>query len=141
MKLFGIDIPIPDPGTTAGMIAAGAGGAAAVAGAAMLAMAAFGDDDMAPVELAGKWEVAYHDRILGRVTGRATVDEGEGGAEVVLTHPKTKEEYTLRSTRFARDGDTLFLALDGMSLRFDDLLHAPPARRAKIGRASCRERV
>ncbi|WP_339831299.1 hypothetical protein [uncultured Parvibaculum sp.] len=136
MKLFGIDIPLPDPGTPAGMIAAGAGGAAAVAGAAMLAMAAFGDDDMAPVELAGKWEVAYHDRILGRVTGRATVDEGEGGAEVVLTHPKTGEKYTLRSTRFARAGDMLNVTLEGQWPGAEGYVEPPLGEEKAVGAGS-----
>ena len=136
MKLFGFDIPLPDLATPAGMAVAGAGGAAALAGAAMLAMGAFGDDDLAPVDLAGKWEVAYHDRILGRVRGKATVAEGEGSAEVVLTHPKTKEEYTLRSTRFARAGDTLNVTLEGAWPGAEGYVEPPLGEEKPVGAGS-----
>ncbi|MBX3493483.1 MAG: hypothetical protein KF899_11015 [Parvibaculum sp.] len=136
MKLFGFDIPLPDLATPAGMAAAGAGGAAALAGAAMLAMGAFGDDEPPPVELAGKWEVAYHDRILGRVRGKATVAEGEGSAEVVLTHPRTKEEHTLRSTRFARSGDTLNVTLEGQWPGAEGYVEPPLGEAKPVGAGS-----
>ena len=136
MKLFGFDITLPGLATPAGMAAAAAGGAAALAGAAMLAMGAFGGDDPAPVELAGKWEVAYHDRILGRVRGKATVADGEGSAEVVLTHPKTSAEYTLRSTRFARSGDILKVTLEGAWPGAEGYVEPPLGEEQRVGAGS-----
>ncbi|HEY5637793.1 MAG TPA: biotin/lipoyl-containing protein, partial [Burkholderiales bacterium] len=63
----------------------------------------------------------------------ATVDATRVALRVLrIARDGARVELDGRETTvdFARDGDTLFLALDGMSLRFDGVLHAPPARRA-----------
>jgi hypothetical protein len=70
-------------------------------------------DPGADASLAGNWEVAYVDRILGSVRGRATISKKEDGAVVRLVHPATGDRVTLRSTRFERDGARISMTLEG----------------------------
>jgi hypothetical protein len=65
--------------------------------------------------LAGRWSVAYADAVLGRVEGEAAARADGSSVRVTLTHPKTKREYTLRSSDVDWEGDTVTVVLKGRS--------------------------
>ena len=75
------------------------------------------DDDS---KLKGKWEVIYEDAVLGRVEGYAHIAKDEKSVRVVLSPPRSKVRYELKSKEFTRTGNDLKIVLEGKS---------PPSKR------------
>jgi hypothetical protein len=67
------------------------------------------------LELQGIWEVAYRDKHLGAVQGRAVFARDRKSVEVELYHPKTGKKYVLKSTSLSRTGDKVKIVLRGRS--------------------------
>ena len=66
-----------------------------------------------PIPIKGRWLVSHADRIMGRVSGRAVIEEYETRARVTLTDPVSGKDYILRSTSLERSGDQVTIELEG----------------------------
>ena len=78
---------------------------------AALAPGADAQDKKHPLK--GTWNVAYRDMALGVVTGKARVEEGEGTAELTLTHPATGAEHILNATKITRGDGKVTVTVEG----------------------------
>ena len=82
-------------------------------------------EEAKPEPIKGRWLVHHADKFLGKVSGRAVIDEGESRARVTLTHPATGTDYVLRSKSLTRDGDSITIELEGFWPGADDIREAP----------------
>jgi hypothetical protein len=80
---------------------------------APLTLAAQDPEEDKPIPIKGRWLVSHEDRLLGQVTGRATIDEDEVRARVTLQDPVSGQDYVLRSSKIERTDDQLIIELEG----------------------------
>ena len=80
------------------------------------------DKSAPPSRIAGTWNVSYEDLALGEIDGTATVEPDGRQAKVVLRHPGTGKEFTLKSESIAEKGDDYTIVLIGESPSAEGLL-------------------
>jgi len=68
-----------------------------------------------PVDLAGRWQVAYEDAELGTVTGKAFIDARGEQADVYFARGAGDRKYHLTSSEIRIEGTHVTIVLDGES--------------------------